>query len=389
MYRPLDGNKRPYSGQWNLTIERELPHNFFAALSYVGTKGTHLPSELSPLNVLNPNNPLISGLGTHLEDIFAPGQLTLDGISQPYVGWASQMTGCHPTVAQALVPYPMFCGVLQGENEEHATSQYKSFQAKVERHLTNGLYLLGALTVQKLYTDAADTTQSTNSSSTQTQFSPFNLFPRAWTIAPDNVPVTFQISVVYDLPFGYGKQFLNTAGPANVIFGGWQVTPLYRYEYGTPLSFTYNACPTAQVGALREGCVPAILPGQTVQVHGRNGYNPKSGVPYLNPSAFESNFTTFGYTGVGNAVTNIYGPSYKDLDMSFTKNTKIAEKVNFKFSANFFNAFNNHYFANSQGGNYGGPSGAFVTDVSSSSFGTWNGSTTNPRTVQFAGRLEF
>jgi hypothetical protein len=283
----------------------------------------------------------------------------------------------------------MFCGVLQGENEEHATSQYKSFQAKVERHLTNGLYLLGALTVQKLYTDAADTTQSTNSSSTQTQFSPFNLFPRAWTIAPDNVPVTFQISVVYDLPFGYGKQFLNTAGPANVIFGGWQVTPLYRYEYGTPLSFTYNACPTAQVGALREGCVPAILPGQTVQVHGRNGYNPKSGVPYLNPSAFESNFTTFGYTGVGNAVTNIYGPSYKDLDMSFTKNTKIAEKVNFKFSANFFNAFNNHYFANSQGGNYGGPSGAFVTDVSSSSFGTWNGSTTNPRTVQFAGRLEF
>jgi hypothetical protein len=112
-------------------------------------------------------------------------------------------------------------------------------------------------------------------------------------------------------------------------------------------------------------------------------------VPYLNPSAFESNFTTFGYTGVGNAVTNIYGPSYKDLDMSFTKNTKIAEKVNFKFSANFFNAFNNHYFANSQGGNYGGPSGAFVTDVSSSSFGTWNGSTTNPRTVQFAGRLEF
>jgi hypothetical protein len=88
-------------------------------------------------------------------------------------------------------------------------------------------------------------------------------------------------------------------------------------------------------------------------------------------------------------VTTVYGPSYKDLDLAFTKNTKITEKANFKFSANFFNTFNNHYFANSQGGNYGGPSAAFVTDVSSSSFGTWNGSTTNPRTIQFAGRIEF
>jgi Carboxypeptidase regulatory-like domain len=402
MYRPLDGNKRPYSQQWNFTIERELPHNFFAALSYVGTKGTHLPSELSPLNVLNPNNPAIAALGTDLDVSYnspnGPATFAKDNIfptagwnNQPYVGWASQMTSCAPTIAQALVPYPMFCGNLQGENEEHATSQYESFQAKVERHLTNGLYLLSALTVQKLFTDAADTTQATNSSSTQSQFSPFNLFPRAWTIAPDNVPVTLQISVVYDLPIGHGKQFLNSGGVSNVLLGGWQATPLYRYEYGTPFAFNYtgSGCATSQVGALREGCVPGILPGQLVELHGRNGYNPKSGAPYLNPNAFESNFTTFGYTGVGKAVTTVYGPSYKDLDLAFTKNTKITEKANFKFSANFFNTFNNHYFANSQGGNYGGPSAAFVTDVSSSSFGTWNGSVTNPRTIQFAGRIEF
>jgi hypothetical protein len=394
MYRPLDGNKRPYSGQWNLTIERQLPGNFFAALSYVGTKGTHLPSALSPLNVLNPNNPAVASLGTHLEDTFTASEATLDGVPQPYVGWAAQMTGCAATVAQALVPYPMYCGVLQGENEEHATSQYNSFQAKVERHLANGLYVLSSLTIQKLFTDASDTTQSTNDTGTGNQgnngqFSPFAEFPRAWAIAPDNVPATLQISAVYDLPFGAQKQFLNSGGVMNTIVGGWQVTPLFRYEYGTPFSFNDSACPTALVGAFREGCVPGILPGQLVEQHGREGYNPKSGVSYLNAGAFESNFTTFGYTGYGKAVTTVYGPSYKDLDMSLTKNTKITERVNFKFSANFFNTFNNHYFVNSQGGNYGGPSVAFVTDVSSSSFGDWNGSTTNPRTIQFAGRIEF
>jgi hypothetical protein len=195
--------------------------------------------------------------------------------------------------------------------------------------------------------------------------------------------------VVYDLPFGTGKEWANSAGAGSWLVSGWQVSPLYRYEYGTPFAFTDSACPTAQVGALREGCLPGTVPGQLVELHGRNGYNPKSGAPFLNAAAFEQNFTTFGYVGQGKAVSTVYGPSFKDLDLSFTKNTKIAEKMNFKFSANFFNAFNNHYFANSQGGNYGGASAAFVTDVSSSSFGTWNGSVTNPRTIQFAGRLEF
>ena len=99
---------------------------------------------------------------------------------------------------------------------------------------------------------------------------------------------------------------------------------------------------------------------------------------YFNLNAFEpaSAFNGFLYTGTGKAVTNIYGPSFKNLDIAFTKITKITEKVNFRFESNFFNAFNNHYFLATQGGNYGGPSVAFVTDVGTTSvdnpFGSWN-----------------
>jgi len=133
--------------------------------------------------------------------------------------------------------------------------------------------------------------------------------------------------------------------------------------------------------------VPGIVPGEPVQPHGRNGFNPANGRTYLNPAAFESAsaFTSFGYTGYGKAVSTIYGPSYSNLDVSFTKNTKIAERLNFKFSANFFNSLNNHFLI-SQGN---GPGGAFVTDVSNSAFGTWNGDASSPRSIQFAGRIEF
>jgi hypothetical protein len=403
MYRPLDGNRRPYSSQWNLTVERQLPHNFFTAISYVGTKGTHLPSAMSPLNVLNPYNPTISGIGPDLAvsitDANGPATFLAHGVSVPYVGWASQMTSCKPTIAQALLPYPMFCGVLQGQNEQHATSMYNSFQARVERHSTNGLYFLGSLTVQKLYTDASDTTQATNTTGAGNQgnngqISPYNLFPRAWQIAPDNVPITGQVAVVYELPMGKGKPYLNSGGVSNAIIGGWQVSPLYRYEYGSPFSFWSSSCPTSSlVPQFREGCIPGIKPGVPVQTHGRNGFDPAKGGTYFNQNAFETDFSTFGYTGKGNAVTTIYGPNYKDLDMSLAKNTKITERVNFKFEANFFNAFNNHYLINSQGGNYGGPSVSFVTDVNTSSttnpFGSWTKNTSSPRTIQFSGRIEF
>ena len=94
----------------------------------------------------------------------------------------------------------------------------------------------------------------------------------------------------------------------------------------------------------------------------------------INSNAFEHDFSAFGYTGYGKAVEPIYGPSYRNLDISFIKDTHITERLNFRFQANFFNTFNSHYFLN-QGDTNGGTGYAFVTDVAASgnSFGTWNG----------------
>src|SRR5438445_416321 len=62
LYRPLDANRRSYSQQWNLTIERQLPQNVFLSVAYVGNKGSRLPSSLNPVNVLNPFDAKIQAL---------------------------------------------------------------------------------------------------------------------------------------------------------------------------------------------------------------------------------------------------------------------------------------------------------------------------------------
>jgi hypothetical protein len=411
LYRPADANHRPYSSQWNLTIERELPNSFFVSASYVGTKGTHLPSQKSPINVVNPftatfgslaSTPLIGADGVVVADTVlkanynatvaandydGPTVFAQNGVNAPYSGWAGQLLNCTPTLAQALVPFPQYCGTLQGENEEHGNSIYNSFQGRVERHFKNHFYILGSITVSKMYTDASDTTQANNDGAGgDNAFSPFNIKPLR-ALAEDNTPITGSLAFVYAFPFGHGERFLSS-GPLAGFAGGWRIAPITRYEYGIPFSFHSASCNV--VGQTRQGCLPGLLPGQQVLLHGRNGFDPtKNGGQYINAAAFEpqSDFSRFGYTGYGAAVTTIYGPNFRDTDWSLTKDTKFGERIAFKFSANFFNAFNNHYFVN-QGGNTGA-SYAFNTTVGGNNFGQWNGSVSTPRTIQFAGRLEF
>ena len=152
-----------------------------------------------------------------------------------------------------------------------------------------------------------------------------------------------------------------------------------------------RAATNTLVPEFREYCIPGSLAGQQPLLHGRNSFNPiNDNNRLINSNAFEHDFSAFGYTGFGKAVQPIYGPSYRNLDLSFIKDTHITERLNFRFQANFFNTFNSHYFLN-QGDTNGGTGYAFVTDIAASgnSFGTWNGTVTTPRTIQFVGRLEF
>ena len=47
-YRPFDANRRPYSQQWNFTLERQFGSDSYVSVAYVGNKGTRLPSKILP-----------------------------------------------------------------------------------------------------------------------------------------------------------------------------------------------------------------------------------------------------------------------------------------------------------------------------------------------------
>jgi len=423
-YRPVDANRRPYSQQWNFTIERQLPKNVALSVAYVGNKGTRLTSSLLPVNVLNPFSSQIQALegptvpidpscgtgspapGTNctytpeLNATFTSDGQTLFGVTTPYNGWVSELSkgACAPTVAQALLPFPQFCGPLQGLNENKGNSIYHSFQMKVEKSFRHGLYMLVSYTNSKLISDASDNTQQLGGTwnATQGVISPYEK-QRARSLSSDDVPQIVSAAFVYDLPAGQGKRYF-THGVGKTVLGGWQLSPIIHWSSGTPMWFRSGTCQV--VPQFRQNCLVGQVAGVNPFLQDPNSFNPNKG-PLLNAAAFESVDAfqvagttptatgSFGYTGHGPRISNLRGPSSKNFDFAITKNTLLTERVNFQLRFQFFNAFNQHYFFPAASVNNQGSSFAFNNDVSAPSFGAWNGGVSSPRTIQIGGRLEF
>ena len=331
---------------------------------------------------------------------FTSDNQTLFGITPPYPGWIAELNAagnCSPTVGQALLPFPQFCDKLQGLNENHGSSIYHSFQLKVEKRYSKGLYMLVAYTNSKLITDAADNTQRDASTwnASQGVISPFEE-KRNRSLAPDDVPQTLSAAFVYELPLGKGKSYLNNNSGLDRLVGGWQISPIIRYSKGTPLWVRSGQCLTTYTG---QGCLPGLVSGVNPFLQDPNKFDPGKG-PLLNMAAFEplTDFEpaggcpgctgVYGYTGKGPRILGFRGPNFKNVDFALTKNTKVNERVNFVFRAEFYNAFNLHLFVNDSNFNIGG-NNPFNTDISSPGFGSWSANVSAPRRIQLGARIEF
>ncbi len=385
-YRPKDANRLSYSQQWNFTIEHQLTSNAYVNLAYVGSKGTRLPSQLLPLNVLNPS---LLSMGPQLVDQFGPNDAVLDGVPAPYPGWAQQLLnggGCAPTVAQALVPYPQFCDALFGLNENLGSSTYHSLQTKLEKRFSNGLYSLVSYTFSKLISSSAGATQSTAASDPNTigggVISPFE-WGRNKALSPDDSPHNFTAAAVYELPFGHGKKWLNSTGFSNVLFGGWQLTGTFKYASGTPFWFRSGSCNVPS--QFRVACIPGLISGQSPFLQSKDNFDPNT--PLFNVNAFQPADVFNYYYGAGTPITSYRGFPFKNIDIGLGKKTAITERVSFLIRAEAFNAVNMHNFVcGSQTINGCMP---FNNDISSPSFGQWDGSVSPPRNIQLVGRIEF
>jgi len=349
---------------WGADVQQQLATDLIFTLGYLGSRGTHLGS-----NLLDVNNLPVAD--------FAQGaKLNGTAATLPYASFSG-------TVAQALRPYPQYSFINTaafGENEGQLS--YNAMLAKLERRFHSGLNLMVSYTWSKILTDTGNIIGgSLGGAYTANIQNPANLKAEK-AVSPENTPQILVISYLYKLPFGKGRAFLNQNKVADYVVGGWAFSGIQRYQSGQPNGFAGATGVPGFSNSIRWN----LVSGQSVESSARKGghFNPRTDKWY-NPAAFadpNANVTLAN----GNPYRFGNKPAYEDDDRGFAymeedfgliKRTPITETVGLQFRAEFFNAFNRHVF--------GGPDG----NPNDAGFGTVGGTNNSPRAGQLTLRLEF
>jgi len=361
---------------WSLEIQHQLAPDLILSVGYVGLHSTRLHSNLAQVNTINPQ---FLSLGNKLFDSVdsAAGKATLASLGVTVPSWFDPLyaSSGSNTVGQLLRPHPNFQSI--GTScclENVGQSTYNAFQAKVERRFRNGLNLLASYTFSKTLTDADSSFPvftGFNSNVFGAQ-NPYNLKDEK-SLSYQDIPHTFVMSYIYELPFGKGKKLLSKGGVVDKIVGGWQVGGVHRYQSGSP--FVIYAAGTSPQGNITGGNYHvSLIPGQPLLSPSHSSYNPGLGgsgcqedpvTGLFTPTGANSFFNCaafidpngsgpvaqrgFVFGNLGLIQGGIRSQGYHNEDFSIIKKFSLYEAHVLTFKFDIPNTFNRHTFARGDG----------------------------------------
>jgi hypothetical protein len=348
--------------QYNLNIEHQAPGDVVLTMGYAGSRSTHI---------------LVSQVN---ENVSSPAAC---GVVPGYT------LGCgFPSFPYAF-PFQSV-----DSNNSIGNARYDSLQVKAETKSTrHGLYALIGYTWSRTFDSGMPDGLGSNPGAL---YWPLPGNQRLdWGLSQLNLNDVFTASVLYDLPFGKGKQFgSNWSGATNAVLGNWEINVIERAESGFPL-FVVDSADESGVFLFYNGLVlqrPNEVgnPNQPGQV----AANPTCIAPakihtltnWFNPCAFEK--APAGELGSAPRAP-VYGPRFVNTDFSLIKHFPLPwESMGLDFRAEFFNLFNHpHFFLP-------GIAGTGQQDINTpGSFGvisqTINQTVNDARSIQFALKLRF
>jgi Carboxypeptidase regulatory-like domain/TonB dependent receptor len=338
------------SYQWNLQLERAIGNNLVAHLGYVATHGHNLPF---PVDINQVPQALLSAN---------------DQGSRPYPQFGSLNTSGTPA-------------------NENAISNYNSLQAVIEKRMSQGLNLQFSYVWSHFLDDIDSAGWGSHSGAVQIQ----NSFAPSANYGNSNFDIrsAFRGYAIYQLPFGRGRQFLNSNPLADAAIGGWQLAGTLILQDGQPYTPQMDSGTNSySLAGNNFSWFPNVIGNPTLQ-H-------RSPTQWFNEAAFAVPAAgTFG----DERRNQLTGPGFQQVNLGLGKTFHFTEGINLEMRADANNAFNhptlglpntNLTVCPSSGvlpsgcGGYG----AIATGTSTiTSLAT--GSTQNGRTVQLSAHITF
>ena len=283
---------RGYTESYNFTAQRDLGWGLLAQIGYVGTLTIH----------------------QHTREDINYGQVGGGLASQPLY----QKFGVTASMIQILP-------------SEHMN--FKSVQAQVQKRMSNGFDFAASYTWSRWRGLCCDEQGDSAPQILLPQY--FNL---NWALMPDDRTNNFELSAIYQLPFGPDKTFV-TKGLTSKIAGGWQTNWVFARYSGSPFSVT---APGDSLNAPGNNQM-ADRVKQHVGIYGAHGLQS----PYFDTSAFAPvTQARFGDAG----WDTLRGLGYVDLDLGVFRTFSVWENLKLHLRAEGLNVLNHPNFANPDSG---------------------------------------
>lgn len=303
----------PLTQQWNFSIQHQI-QKWMVDATYAGNKGNHFIANPYNLNQVNP-------------DVrFALKQSLNDAVPNPYAGKVPGGLGA-ATISRerSLMAYPyyQFVNIYSPRNGNYISHQ---LQLNVRRNFASGFLFTFAYTKGKIISDSLQTPVNFNLEAGNDIGYQDGLYNRKEnkSIDPNDVAQRAVISLVYELPFGAGKQFNPSNGFLRQLVGGWQISSIGQMQSGQPLRIR---------GASNFMADRPNSTGQSAKIDSPSAQRWFNTDVYLNPPDF-----TFG--NIGRTLPDVRAPGTFNWDLSAIKNSRITERINLQFRAEAFNFLN-------------------------------------------------
>lgn len=341
----IDSNRYrdSYVHNYYLDVQRTLMKNTLLDIAYVGNHGLKL-LQFANYNQANPN-------------VITAGKFTR--------------------------PIPTYGDITIALHE--AYSHYDALQVRYEQRMVAGLTLLNSFTWSHAL-DNAGASLEANTPSMQDYRNPAADYGQS----EYNQPLINTTSLVYELPFGRNRRFMNTGGILNQVLGQWQVSAVNQAQSGFPYQINYSPSTQNQVS------------GIAASYRGSNLYRPNRvpGVALNSIDKSKSTGTSLQYINlaavslppslVNGVLASPFGnmsrdpgrsPIYNNLNIAFNKRFDTpVETLKVEFRGELYNAFNHTNFTTPGGG------------IGTSANGLTGGTITNtfdPRIAQFGLKVLF
>ncbi len=341
----IDPNlEMPYTQQWNLTVERQLPWTTSLRMSYAGNRGIGLlkySMENLPIHdpngvlvVDHPNNPaaLRGQIIRPAANLFCAGSGTT-GVPIDLVRCGPNVIPIGPLEYSRLVPRtnerrpdPRYTTNLVTSNA--AWSYYHGLQVDLNKRLSDGLTFQVAYT----WSNAIDTTSEATFVGSGDSNQNGNDSRVARSLSRFHSPHRFTFFGTYSHPF-----FDKDTGVLGYLLGGWNASMVFKWAHGTPFTVTGTGIDLNLDGFAETR--PVLL---NPDVLGNNVSDPATSQQQLPISAFAAPTRVEDYNCCLLGRNTFYLDGVRNVDLSFSKEFKMPwlETHKLLIRADMFNAFN-------------------------------------------------